>query len=107
MDPELEVNSAPVTKRPLAFLRLDGLVLLIPDIFMLGYAHSNRLGALIYNIGHSYALPAPTALYGWRSSHTLVLAVGLIWFAHIGMDRAAGFGLKYDEDFKFTHLGSL
>lgn len=123
------MNPPSVTRRPRAFLRLDGLVLFAgaliaftgthqhwwwvpallfaPDIFMLGYARSSKFGALIYNFGHSYALPALAVLYGWRSDHLLVLAVGLIWFAHIGMDRAAGFGLKYDEDFKFTHLGNL
>ena len=107
MDPELAVNPPTVKRRPLAFFRLDGLALLIPDIFMLGYARSTRFGALIYNIGHSYALPALSVIYGWRSSHLLFLGVGLIWFAHIGMDRAAGFGLKYDENFKSTHLGNL
>ena len=33
--------------------------------------------------------------------------VALIWFAHIGMDRALGFGLKYEFDFADTHLGRL
>jgi hypothetical protein len=26
---------------------------------------------------------------------------------HIGMDRALGFGLKYETDFKDTHLGRV
>ena len=33
--------------------------------------------------------------------------VALVWFAHIGMDRALGYGLKYDTDFKDTHLGRI
>lgn len=118
-----------VTGRPLKFLRVDGLVLFamaivlffftdqpwwiipvllfVPDIFMAGYARSTKTGALIYNLGHSYALPALTVLAGWLCTSEITLAIGLIWFAHVGMDRAAGYGLKYDEDFKHTHLGNL
>ena len=118
-----------VRGRPKLFLRVDGLVLFIaalllfnrtgqrwwlvplllfvPDIFMAGYAKSAKLGALIYNLGHSYLLPTITGLYGWYQSHYLVLAIGLIWLAHVGMDRFAGYGLKYDDNFKHTHLGNL
>jgi hypothetical protein len=27
--------------------------------------------------------------------------------AHIGIDRALGYGLKYHADFAFTHLGKI
>jgi hypothetical protein len=64
-------------------------------------------GALIYNLGHTYLLPASTAFYGWYASHFLVLGIGLIWLAHVGMDRFAGYSLKYDDDFKHTHLSNL
>ena len=123
------MNSQSVTGRPRFFLRLDGLVLFIsslvlfgrtnqhwwwvplllfvPDIFMAGYARSTKVGALIYNLGHTYLLPVLTAFYGWFSNHFLVLAIGLIWLAHVGMDRFAGYGLKYDDTFKHTHLGTL
>lgn len=118
-----------VVGRPRFFLRLEGVVLfvssllifnsthqhwwwvpvllLLPDLFMVGYARSTQLGALIYNIGHTYLLPALMALYGWHNHRSLVLAIGLIWLAHIGMDRFAGYGLKYNDNFKHTHLGSL
>jgi hypothetical protein len=33
-----------------------------------------------------------------------LLAVALIWIAHIGFDRLLGYGLKYISDFKHTHL---
>jgi hypothetical protein len=36
-----------------------------------------------------------------------LLGIGLIWTAHIGMDRALGYGLKYQNGFEFTHLGRL
>ena len=31
--------------------------------------------------------------------------LGLLWLAHIGMDRLARYGLKYDTGFQQTHLG--
>ena len=37
----------------------------------------------------------------------LVLAVALVWCAHIGFDRALGYGLKYAAGFRETHLGRL
>ncbi len=36
-----------------------------------------------------------------------MIAVALVWLAHIGFDRALGYGLKYAEGFGFTHLGRL
>jgi hypothetical protein len=33
-----------------------------------------------------------------------MVAVALIWFAHISMDRTVGYGLKYPTSFKDTHL---
>jgi hypothetical protein len=32
------------------------------------------------------------------------VSVALVWFAHIGMDRLMGYGLKYPTGFKDTHL---
>ena len=73
----------------------------------MGYARSTKSGAFIYNLGHSYLLSGVLTFYGWQSDRPLLLAIGLIWFAHIGMDRFAGYGLKYDYNFKHTHLGNL
>ena len=118
-----------VIGKPRTFLRIDGLVLLagslilfnsthqhwwwvpallfFPDLFMVGYVRSTETGAMLYNLGHSYLLPVLIALCAWRSDRPFLLAIGLIWLAHIGMDRCLGYGLKYDESFKHTHLGSL
>ena len=114
---------------PKNWLRLDGLILFaatiilfagehqrwwiypallfVPDIFMLGYLRDTKLGALLYNAGHSYFLPATTIFIGWRSHHALTIAIGLIWLGHVGWDRFFGYGLKYDSSFKHTHLGDL
>ena len=37
----------------------------------------------------------------------LMLSIAMIWLAHIGIDRALGFGLKYSAGFGFTHLGRI
>jgi len=45
------------------------------------------------------------SLVGAVGHHPLTLALGLLWLAHIGMDRLARYGLKYDVSFQHTHLG--
>jgi Domain of unknown function (DUF4260) len=44
---------------------------------------------------------------GWWQHAPLVLALGLVWLAHVGLDRLLGYGLKYDHSFQHTHLGML
>lgn len=77
------------------------------DIFMLGYLKDNKIGAYMYNFGHSMIMPSILIVIGTMGSLRLLLAIGLIWFAHIGWDRALGYGLKYESGFKHTHLGSI
>ena len=36
-----------------------------------------------------------------------LIAMALIWVAHIGIDRTLGYGLKYGAGFGFTHLGRI
>lgn len=83
------------------------LLLLAPDASMLGYLAGPRFGAAAYNAFHSYPLPAVLAAFGLLGGFPLALAVALVWFAHIGMDRAVGYGLKYPSAFKDTHLGRV
>lgn len=82
------------------------LLFLIPDLSMLGYLVNRRIGAAIYNAGHSYLLPACLAAFGWLSDLPNLFPIALIWVAHIGFDRAVGYGLKYPDAFKHTHLGN-
>jgi hypothetical protein len=82
-------------------------LLLLPDIFMLGYLINTRIGAFLYNLGHSYFAPVLTIFFAWQSDNNLAIAIGVIWLGHIGLDRFFGYGLKYDSDFKHTHLGDL
>ncbi|MDW4499544.1 DUF4260 domain-containing protein [Sulfitobacter sp. D35] len=84
---------------------LFGLLVLAPDLFMLGYLRGPRMGAVLYNIGHTYVVPVSLTVAGVLVGIDLAPALGLIWVFHIGADRALGYGLKYDSGFKDTHLG--
>ena len=83
------------------------LTLLLPDLTMIGYLGGTRLGAFLYNLGHSTPLPAVVVAVGWWQDKFLVVALGLVWLAHIGLDRLMGYGLKYNDHFQHTHLGRL
>lgn len=85
---------------------------LAPDLVMLGYLAGPKVGAWLYNLGHTYALSLLVLSAGLVSSlagqpRLALLGVGLIWCAHIGFDRLLGYGLKSPEGFRFTHLGKI
>ncbi len=82
-------------------------LLLAPDIFMLGYLRNTKLGAITYNLGHSYPAAAAVTALGFVIVSPVTIAIGAIWFGHIGWDRMLGYGLKYGTSFKHTHLGDL
>jgi Domain of unknown function (DUF4260) len=82
------------------------LVFFLPDLFMAGYLGGTRIGANVYNLAHSTPLPALIVGYGWSQHRPLLLALGLVWLGHIGMDRLLTFGLKYPDHFQHTHLSS-
>lgn len=77
------------------------------DIFMVGYFSNSKTGALLYNFGHSYLMPALLLIVGSVTSSRFLVAFGLIWAAHIGFDRALGYGLKFSDGFTHTHLGTI
>ena len=83
------------------------LLFLLPDIALLGYLLGPRVGAWAYNTTHSYLGAALLLSAGLVLSEHSLLLCGLIWFAHIGFDRALGYGLKYSEGFRHTHLGLI
>jgi hypothetical protein len=86
---------------------LFALLILAPDLSMVGYLAGNSTGALVYDIVHCYALPVALAVYGWLSGNTLALQLALIWIAHIGADRMVGYGFKYPTGFRENHLGRV
>ncbi len=83
------------------------LFLMAPDLSMLGMLAGARAGARVYNIAHTYALPALLAANGWALGSDVAIQIAVIWMAHIGLDRAVGYGLKYPQSFHRTHLGVM
>lgn len=83
------------------------LLLLAPDLAMIGYLGGARTGAALYNVVHTYLLPAVLLVAGITFGTVWMLQVAMIWFAHIGMDRLLGYGLKYPTAFKDTHFQHL
>lgn len=83
------------------------LLFLLPDLSFLAYLAGPRAGAAAYNTAHSYAGPLMLLALGILGAMTALLAVALVWCAHIGFDRALGYGLKYASGFRQTHLGPI
>ena len=80
-------------------------LLLAPDLSMAGYLANSRVGSASYNLAHFLALPAALLAGSWYVGWSLGVGLALIWSAHVGIDRAAGFGMKYaDAPFAETHL---
>ena len=79
----------------------------VPDISFAAYLAGPRFGAVVYNAMHSYLIPVPLMVMGFGLEFPLLLSVAFIWLAHIGIDRALGYGLKYSTGFAFTHLGRI
>ena len=80
------------------------LLLLAPDLSALGYLVNVRVGAATYNLVHTAVLPVVLLAIGYFSRQQLLVELALIWLGHIGIDRLAGFGLKYPTKFQDTHL---
>jgi hypothetical protein len=82
-------------------------VFLAPDLSFAAYLAGPRVGAILYNAAHSYMAPMALMTIGFGMSSPLTLSIAMIWLAHIGIDRALGYGLKYSAGFGFTHLGRI
>jgi hypothetical protein len=111
---------------PRSLLRVEGLAILVgstvlyfdagfawwlfvalffaPDLGILGFTAGQRVGAAVYDTTHFEALPIALGLIGVLAESDVCVQLALIWLAHIGLDRALGYGLKYPGGFKDTHL---
>ena len=95
------------------YLFLDGswqlfvLLILAPDLAMLGYLAGPAAGAIVYNAFHILVWPAILFLAGLYAGSAVAMQVAAIWTAHIAMDRALGYGLKLSTGFTDTHLGRI
>ena len=74
---------------------------------MVGYLRGPRVGAILYNIVHNLATGVAVAGVGLAIGSVPLAAAGAILVAHSGMDRVAGYGLKYPDSFQDTHLGRI
>jgi hypothetical protein len=79
-------------------------LLLAPDLSAVGYLGGPRLGCACYDAAHTYLAPLALIAAGVLADADAATQVGLVWSAHIGVDRALGYGLKYPTGFKDTHL---
>ena len=92
------------------------LLVLGPDIGMMGYLRGPRTGAFFYNILHHKGLAILVAALSFVSEGlNMLLAApniapvlflgGIILYGHASMDRVFGYGLKFGDHFQHTHLG--
>ncbi|RVD72201.1 MAG: DUF4260 family protein [Mesorhizobium sp.] len=86
---------------------LLALLILAPDLSMLGYLAGPRVGAIAYNALHMLIVPLALALAGYVLGSSMATAIALIWISHIAIDRALGYGLKLPSGFQDTHLGRI
>lgn len=82
-------------------------LLFTPDLTALGYLVNIKIGTFTYNLVHTYTFSLILILLGVLFSFYILVAIGIIFTAHIGMDRLCGFGLKYPTEFKDTHLNRV
>ncbi|MEP7376143.1 MAG: DUF4260 domain-containing protein [Chitinophagaceae bacterium] len=76
-----------------------------PDIAMLGYVINKKTGGVTYNIFHHKGIAIAVTITGFLLKNDTLMLAGVLLFAHASFDRIWGYGLKYMDDFKHTHLG--
>ena len=86
---------------------LFALLVLAPDLSMLGYLAGPRIGAVTYNAFHILIWPVLLVLAGLHMDSQKAMEIALIWLVHISVDRALGYGLKLPSSFQDTHLGRI
>lgn len=82
-------------------------LIMVPDIGMVGYLFGNKAGAIAYNVFHHKGLAIVLYFAGMFFSSPIIQLAGIILFSHAALDRVLGYGLKYNKGFKFTHLGEI
>lgn len=82
-------------------------LILTPDIGMIGYLFGNTVGAFTYNLFHHKGIAVGVYVLGMYLGLNIVMLMGIILFGHASLDRVFGYGLKYTDGFKSTHLGKL
>lgn len=116
MKTTLKLEEAAMTLISIYFLSIYNLGLSVwiwiflfftPDIGMLGYLVNTKVGAITYNLFHHKGIALAIAIAGYFMHNDVLTAIGILLFAHASFDRMMGYGLKYEDSFQHTHLGSL
>ncbi len=81
------------------------ILFLLPDLGMIGYLISPEVGAVTYNLLHHKFIAVAVFAIGFITGNHPVMLAGIILFGHSSMDRMLGYGLKFPDGFKHTHLG--
>ena len=82
-------------------------LLLLPDLAPEQVAGGGQVGTFTYNLIHTWAPGFIVLALGlWLGSAEVQLAAAIL-IAHVGMDRAVGYGLKLPTSFQDTHLGRM
>ena len=82
-------------------------IFLLPDLSMLGYLVGTSVGAITYNVVHHKMIALLILGAGCYMGATYMTVAGLVLYGHSSMDRMMGYGLKYFDAFKHTHLGMM
>lgn len=80
------------------------LFILAPDLAAAVYLLDKGAGSVAYNLAHFEGFPVALGLAGVLTASPVLFQAGLIWIAHIAIDRVLGYGLKYFGRFKDTHM---
>jgi len=83
------------------------LLFLVPDLSFIAFLFGPRFGAAAYNALHATLGPLALGAAALVAHQPFALSLALIWIAHVGFDRALGYGLKYGTGFRDTHLGRI
>jgi hypothetical protein len=81
------------------------ILFLLPDLGILGYLHNPKTGAFTYNLLHHRFIGVAILVYGYFTHNQWLVLAGLIVLGHSSFDRTVGYGLKFTDNFKHTHLG--
>jgi len=82
-------------------------LILTPDIGILGYIVNTKIGGVVYNVFHHKGLAILIYFIGTYLQNDILKLIGIILFSHASFDRIFGYGLKHLDNFKNTHLGQI
>ena len=81
--------------------------ILLPDLSMIGYLINTKIGAWIYDFFHHKFIAISILCLGYWLNYPILTLTGVILFGHSALDRLFGYGLKFNDNFKNTHLGEI